>query len=458
MQLNCGGSEYMARILLAEDDEIMRITVQDRLERHHWQVDAVRNGQEAAEKLKRQNYHLVISDIRMPGLDGRQLLELLPQAAPFTDIIMMTAYGSVDDAIECLQKGAADYILKPFNMDDLVIRVTRILEMQNIKARCSSLEESCREMHSEIVGNSRVMQRIDNFIRQVAPTDSTVLIRGESGTGKELAATSIHRHSRRAGKVFARINCAAIPEGLIESELFGHEKGAFTGAHARKPGKFELADGGTLLLDEIGELPFPLQAKLLRVLQESMYERVGGVGTIRVDIRILCATARNLEQAVQEGTFRQDLYYRLNVIPLIMPPLRERKDDIPALTNHFLHEFSIKRGIALEISPEAMQCLMEYDYPGNIRELRNIIERASVLAPDPVITVNDLPADLAHLQKKAAAPLESYLLADAVASTERQLVLKALARVDGKRAEAADLLGISRKNLWEKMKLYNISL
>jgi len=447
----------MSRILLAEDEEIIRITIQDRLEKHNWEVDAVPNGLEAAEKLKQKNYHLVISDIRMPGLDGLELLDLVRETSPFSDIVMMTAYGSVDDAIGCLKKGAADYILKPFNMDDLVIRVTRILEMQNIKARCNSLEESCREMHTRMIGDSKPMQSIYDFIKQVAPTDSTILIRGESGTGKELAATSIHMNSARSDKPYVRINCAAIPEGLIESELFGHEKGAFTGAHARKPGKFELADGGTLLLDEIGELPLSLQAKLLRVLQESVYERVGGTGTISVDIRLLCATAKDLEKAIQEGSFRQDLFYRLNVIPLVMPPLRDRKEDISVLTNHFLHEFSVKRGIAMEINSEAMQCLVAYDFPGNTRELKNIIERASVLAPKALIQLSDLPADLSNTTSNTDYP-ESYVLADAVAQTEKQFVLKALTCTGGKRAEAADLLGISRKNLWEKMKQHHITL
>ncbi|MHB8790741.1 MAG: sigma-54-dependent transcriptional regulator [Desulfobulbaceae bacterium] len=447
----------MPRILLAEDDEIMRITVQDRLARNHWHVDAVANGREAADRLKQHNYHLVISDIRMPGMDGMQLLDLVRQSTPYTDIIMMTAYGSVDDAIACLQRGAADYILKPFNMDDLIIRVSRILEVQSIKARCSSLEENCSVLNTEMIGDSEAMGRVHNLIRQVAPTDSTVLIRGESGTGKELAASAIHQNSKRADRPFVRINCAAIPEGLMESELFGHEKGAFTGAHARKPGKFELADSGTLLLDEIGELPLSLQAKLLRVLQQSEYERVGGTGTIRIDVRILCATARDLERAVREGQFRQDLFYRLNVIPLVMPSLRERREDIPALTTYFLREFSMKRGVAMEMSPEAMQCLIDYGYPGNVRELRNIIERASVLAPQPVITPADLPADLAGNGETGGGE-NPCSLAEAVARTEKQLVLKALALAQGRRTEAAELLGISRKNLWEKMKLYAIAL
>jgi two-component system response regulator AtoC len=435
----------MARILLAEDDEIMRITVQDCLAKK-WQVDAVDNGRQAADCLEKGNYHLVISDIRMPGLDGRELLKLVRQSTPETDMIMMTAFGSVDDAIDCLRKGAADYILKPFNMDDLLIRVNRILDIQTIKARCSSLEESCREMHTEMLGMSGAMQEIHGLIKQVATSDATILIRGESGTGKELAAAG-----------FVRLNCAAIPEGLMESELFGHEKGAFTGAHARKPGKFELADNGTLLLDEIGELPLGLQAKLLRVLQENEYERVGGTATIRVDVRILCATARDLAAAVHEGSFRQDLFYRLNVIPLIMPPLRDRKEDIPTLTDHFLHEFSLKRGMTMEINSEAMQALINYNYPGNIRELKNIIERATVLAPGPEISVNDLPTDLTQPAGQERST-DSCTLSEAVAKTEKEIIVKALNQAGNKRAEAATLLGISRKNLWEKMKQHRIEL
>ncbi|MFP7755277.1 sigma-54-dependent transcriptional regulator [Thermodesulfobacteriota bacterium B35] len=446
----------MPAILLVEDDEIMRITVQDRLRRQKWDVEAVAGGMEAMERLRQRNYHLVISDIRMPGMDGLELLDLVRSHSPFTDIIMMTAYGSVEDAIGCLKKGATDYILKPFDMDDLVIRSTRILEMQSVRARCASLEETCRQARETIIGSSPQIRQVHALINRVAPTDSTVLITGESGTGKELAASAIQRASRRADKPYIRINCAAIPEGLIESELFGHEKGAFTGAHARKPGRFEMADGGTLLLDEVGELPLGLQAKLLRILQEGECERVGGTMTIKVDVRLLCATARNLEEEVQAGRFRQDLLYRLQVIPLTMPPLRERREDIAVLSNHFLHEFSLRRGMALSLSAEAMQCLMSYDFPGNVRELRNILERASVLAPEPVITPADLPADLQPqgLTQGSSGPV---MLAEALAKTERECLLNALTLTGGNRTRAAELLGISRKNLWEKMKLHEIT-
>ena len=447
----------MARILLAEDDEIMRITIQDRLEQQNWNVDAVVNGREALEKIKASNYHIVISDIRMPELGGVELLETITELAAETDVIMMTAYGSVDDAISCLKKGATDYILKPFDIDDLVIRINRTLENQSVKARCASLEDCCNRMHAPLLGNSSRIRQVIDLINQAGPTDATVLITGESGTGKELAASGIHRASYRADQPYVRINCAAIPEGLIESELFGHERGAFTGAHAKKIGRFEMADGGTLLLDEIGELPFGLQAKLLRVLQENECERVGGTRTIKLDVRILCSTARDLNEEAKAGRFRQDLLYRLQVIPLTMPPLRERREDIALLANHFLEEFSTNKDSALSLSPEAMTYLLNYPFPGNVRELRNIMERVSVLAPNPVITVSDLPEDLRgeKAQNTMGPPIS---LGEALAETEKHCILNALNSTEGNRTKAALLLGISRKSLWQKMKLYGIKM
>ncbi len=421
-----------------------------------WQVDTAVNGNDAMALLEGKNYHLILSDIRMPGMSGQELLVKAREHAPFTDVFMMTAYGGVDHAIDCLKEGAVDYILKPFDMDDLIIRVHRIFEMQAVKARCASLEERCKQEHQTIIGKSKQIKNIFTLINQVAPSDSTVLISGESGTGKELAASALYMEGKRADKPYIRINCAAIPEGLIESELFGHEKGAFTGAHAKKQGRFEMADGGTLLLDEIGDLPLGLQAKLLRILQEGECERVGGTRTLKVDVRVLCSTAKDLSQEAKAGRFRQDLLYRLSVIPLIMPPLRKRKDDIPLLVNHFLHQFSIKRDIALTLSPEAMQCLLDYDFPGNVRELKNIIERASVLCPDSIITPGDLPADLVGSQTTQTG--KTIKLSEAIAITEKQCVLNALAEAAGNRTKAANLLGISRKNLWEKMKLHTIEL
>ena len=450
----------MQRILLAEDDEIMRITLQDTLEGQGWHVDAKDNGLEALEMLKSNNYHLLLSDIRMPGLDGEELLKECLALSPLTGVIMMTAYGSVQDAVECLKEGAADYMLKPFDSDDLVIRINRIFEMQTVKARCASLEECCKRLHPPLLGNSGLIKRVIELINQVGPSESTVLISGESGTGKELAASGIHRASLRAAKPYIRLNCAAIPEGLLESELFGHERGAFTGAHCKKPGRFELADGGTLLLDEIGDLPLAMQAKLLRVLQENECERVGGIRTIKLDVRVLCSTALDLREEVKEGRFRQDLLYRLRVIPLTMPSLRDRKEDIPLLANHFLREFSINRKSLLTLSSEAMEQLLNYDFPGNVRELKNIMERVSVLAPDSVITAADLPQNLHSQQTEPSysAGDTPIPLAQAVSITEKQCVLNALNRTEGNRTRAAELLGISRKNLWQKMKLHNIEM
>ncbi|MDR2550401.1 MAG: sigma-54 dependent transcriptional regulator [Desulfobulbus sp.] len=448
----------MKQILLVEDDEIMRITVRDRLQREKWQVDVAINGHEALNRLDQKHYHLILSDIRMPGMGGMELLERARKHSPFSDMFLMTAYGSVEDAIACLRHGAADYILKPFEMDDLIIRINRIFEMQTVRARCASLEDRCSQEYQDMIGNSATIRNIFSLINQIGPTDSTVLISGESGTGKELAANALHRTSHRADKPYIRINCAAIPEGLLESEFFGHEKGAFTGAHAKKLGRFELADGGTLLLDEIGDLPLGLQAKLLRVIEEGEFERLGGTRTIRVDVRLLCSTAKDLKEEVRVGRFRQDLLYRLSVIPLHLPPLRERTEDIPLLVTHFLRGFGRKRGMDLTLSSEAMQSLVRYDFPGNVRELKNIIERVSVLSPGPEINCSDLPADLHALRTTANETASMPLLNVAMASAEKQCLINALAHCGGNRTKAAGQLGISRKNLWEKMKLHGIEL
>jgi two-component system, NtrC family, response regulator AtoC len=443
------------RILLAEDDEIMRITLSDRLQKNGWQVEEAEDGRLALDKIRNNRYQVVISDIRMPHAGGLELLAELRNSAPGTDVIFMTAYGSVEDAVACLKQGAADYLLKPFDMDDLIIRIKRLLEARSIKARFASLEECCRQNRSPLKGSGPAMRELLALIAQVAASEATVLISGESGTGKELVASAIHHGSARANGPYVRLNCAAIPEGLMESELFGHEKGAFTGAEARRAGRFELADGGTILLDEIGEMPLRLQAKLLRVLQEREVERVGGSRPIKVDVRILCATARNLAEEVKEGNFREDLYYRLRVIPIVVPALRRRREDIPELCAHFLAELGKGRKPALRISAEAMAVLAAYDYPGNVRELRNIIERLLVLCPAEEVQPWHLPADL--LGSGEAAGEEPLRLAEAVARAEKACLLRALRQAGGRKSEAAGLLGISRKNLWEKMKLHQLA-
>jgi len=444
----------MPRILLAEDDEIMRVSVYDRLNKNEWRVDEAEDGLKAMTCCEKHQYNLIISDIRMPGLDGLTLLEYVHTHSPETDVIIMTAYGSVDNAIDCLRKGAADYILKPFDMDDLIIRVNRLLDAQAVRTKCEVLEENCRQKTGrELFGNSPAMQQVYTLIEQVAPTKATILVTGESGTGKELAARSIHEHSDRQNQPFVSINCAAIPDGLVESQLFGHERGAFTGADQKRKGKFELADKGTLLLDELGDLPGPLQAKLLRVLQESQFERVGGSKSISVDVRILACTSKDLQKEVEAGRFRQDLLYRLQVIPLKMPPLREHKEDIEILCTLFLQEFNSLHGKSVTITAEAIECLKSYNFPGNARELRNLMERASVLCQGPEITPSDLPTDL---QQPAAPEDVGFNLSMNMAIAEQNYLKRALRESNNNRTKTARLLGISRKNLWEKLKHYNI--
>jgi len=442
----------MPRILLAEDDEIMRISISDRLRKYGWQVDEADDGRKAMSLYEKNHYHLIISDIRMPRLSGLELLHHIRKQNPDTDIIIMTAYGSIDDAISCLRQGATDYILKPFDIDDLIIRVTRLLDQQAIKTRCELLEASCKTANNYMLfGNSEPMQRVYSLIKLVAPTNSTILITGESGTGKELAARAIHKASPRHDKPFVSINCPAIPDGLMESELFGYEKGAFTGADQRRKGKFELADGGTLLLDELGDLPGPLQAKLLRVLQESQIERVGGSKSIRVDVRIISCTAKDLQKEVEAGRFRSDLLFRLQVIPLKMPPLREHKEDIETLCQVFLGEFNTQHGRTVTIGKEAINCLKQYNFPGNVRELRNIMERASVLCRGTEITPEDLPHEFSEIPTLATA---DGTLSEKLAIVERGFLQQALIASKGNRTDAARILGISRKNLWEKMRAH----
>lgn len=443
----------MVRILLAEDDEIMRISVYDKLRQFDWHIDQVENGLDGVLMLEKNDYHLVISDIRMPGMDGLKLLQKVKKNSPETDIIIMTAYGSVNDALDCLRQGASDYILKPFDMDDLIIRCNRLLDFQRVKDQVTTLQENCRVIDRGLIGNAPVMQQVYSIIDQAAPTNATILITGESGTGKELAARAIHRASLRSDKPFVSINCAAIPEGLMESEMFGHERGAFTGADKKRKGKFELADNGTLLLDELGDLPGPLQAKLLRVLQEGEFERVGGSKTIGVNVRVLACTSKDLQKEVNEGRFRQDLLFRLKVIPILMPPLREHREDIHELCMHFLKEFHSLHSTPFSLSPEALKCLEAYSFPGNARELHNLMERASVLCTGPMIHPEDLPTELCALE---SCEDMGYNLSDNMAVAEKACLRKALHHCSGNKTKTSEILGISRKNLWEKLKNHNI--
>jgi two-component system response regulator AtoC len=442
-------------VLVIEDDKLMRISVEDALARAGYEVMAFETGTAALHFLKQNSFDVAVTDFRLPDMDGFELMkEIL--AKKDVPVIVMTAYGTIQDAVEAMKLGAFDYITKPFALDELLLLVERAVEIKRLKEENIRLRKDLNRCYSapNIVGESGEMKAVFFLIEKVAPSDSTVLILGESGTGKELVATTIHYQSKRKDKPIIKVNCAALPEGLIESELFGHEKGAFTGAVRRKPGRFELAQGGTIFLDEIGDLPLSTQSKILRVIQEKTFERVGGTATLTVDVRVLAATNKSLAQEVKTGRFREDLYYRLNVIPISLPPLRERREDLPNLMEFFMDKFRSKLSKNVRLSREAVDALLAYDYPGNVRELENIIERCVTLAETDIIAGDELPIPLMKERQNDGRALLSGIAADA----EKNHIVSVLKTVNGNRTKAAEVLGISRKTLWEKVKSYRIDI
>jgi DNA-binding NtrC family response regulator len=461
-----GGS--MTKVLIVEDNETLRFGMRATLERAGFEVADAADGPSALERHERGDVDLVITDLKMAPMDGMEVLRRVKARRPSTEVIVITAYGTIELAVEAMKAGAADFVEKPFSPDALEIRVRRLETFIAERARREQAEaetDYLREVVSrrfqvdEIVGSSPVMLSVFEQIRKVAPTESAVLITGESGTGKELVARAIHRNSRRAAGPFVQVNCGALAEGVLESELFGHEKGAFTGAVRRRKGRFELAQGGTLLLDEVGEVPPSTQVKLLRVLQEKTYERVGGEETLRADVRIVAATNRDLRKEVESGGFREDLYYRLHVIPIEMPPLRDRPEDIPLLADFFLARLCRERGHApVALTPGAKSVLGSYAWPGNVRELENVMERALVLADGPSIDAADLPLlTKPSPSRLVTLPEGDPPLNDTLQSLERQLILRALARSGGVKAEAARRLGIKESALYYKLEKYGIS-
>jgi DNA-binding NtrC family response regulator len=438
-------------ILLVEDDRIMRITLEDALKGAGYEVLSFETGADALHAVKNNSVEIAVSDFRLPDMDGFDIVrDLTSKNIP---VVVMTAYGSIKDAVEAIKLGAFDYVTKPFALDEFLLIVERALEIKKLREENIRLRRDLRKCYSapNIVGESAEMKKVFSLIEKVSDSDSTVLILGESGTGKELVATTIHYQSKRKNKPIIKVNCAALPEGLIESELFGHERGAFTGAVKRKPGRFELANGGTIFLDEIGDLPFSTQSKILRVIQERQIERVGGTSTISVDVRIIAATNKNLEEEVKAGRFREDLFYRLNVIPVQLPSLRTRREDIPYLIEFFVDIYRRRLSKNIRFSNEAVDMLMSHEYPGNVRELENIIERSVTLSSSEIIGAGDLPSFIA-----SDAPKNNLVLADVAAKAEKAHITNILKTTGGNKTRAAEVLGISRKTLWEKMNSYGI--
>jgi two-component system response regulator AtoC len=451
------------RILVVDDESNLRKVLAGLLRREGYEVDTAEDGAEAWDMLVDDDYAVVLTDLRMPNLDGMALLKRIAQRSPDLPVIIVTAHGTIDTAVEAVKLGAFDFITKPFDQQELAKVVAKAVTTSRLSAsETTSLPAREGQGRFGIIGQSPAMQRVFDIVEKVAATPSTVLITGESGTGKELIAKAVHEYSPRASKPFIKVNCAAIPDTLIESELFGYEKGAFTGAVTSKPGRFELAHTGTLFLDEIGEISTEMQVKLLRAIQESEFERVGGVTTRRVDVRLITATNRDLAKDVADGAFREDLYYRLNVVPIPLPPLRDRTQDIPALVQHMLQKYAQRLGKSgvERVGDDAVDLLSRYPWPGNIRELENVIERTLLFCDGPVVRAQDLPAELTGriggATPMAPIPPAGVGLKDAVRLTtqavEREMIERALAETRGNVTQAARRLEISRKSLQIKMK------
>jgi DNA-binding NtrC family response regulator len=439
----------MPAVLIVEDEAKMRRLLELNLGEDGFATFSAGDAETGLNLLRESPVDLVVTDLKLPGMDGLEFLQAVKRQNAAMPVVVMTAFGSVETAVEAMKAGASDYVLKPFSLTEMRMVIHKELDVRNLREENRELREALgkRYAHPNVVAHSTKMQEVLATVERVAPTNSTVLLGGESGVGKDLIARAIHEKSRRARGPFLKINSTAIPENLLESELFGYEKGAFTGAAASKPGKFELADKGTLFLDEIGDVPPATQVKLLRVLQEREFERLGGTRTIKVDVRLIAATNRDLRAALEQGTFREDLYYRLNVVPIDIAPLRERKEDIPDLVNLFISRFAGDSGKAIEgMTPEAMQILVNYHWPGNVRELQNIVERACALAKGNVLDAADIRLDVrpAKAANGAAGFLPEGMTLD---QWEDEMVQEALRRANGNKSQAARLLGLSRNAL-----------
>jgi DNA-binding NtrC family response regulator len=453
---------YMKKlsILVVEDGKSQREMLCEFLSGEGFDVSDVDRGDKALELVKNDYFDLLLLDFKMPGMDGMQVLEAVKRINPEIDVIMMTAYGTIETAVKAIKTGAADYITKPIELEELLILIEKISERRTLLRENEALREELRGKGittDQIIYESTAMDEVINLAGRVANSNATMLIQGESGTGKELVARLIHTLSPRSQKPMITVNCAALPENLLESELFGHEKGAFTGASQRRIGRFEEADGGTLFLDEIGELSPSVQVKLLRFLQEREFQRIGGNSTIRTDVRIVTATNRDLDAKIGEGSFREDLFYRLNVVTIEIPPLRERKEDIPPLIDHFLNRFATENGkIVQGTDLETRDLLLKYDYPGNVRELENIIERAVVITRSDVVSSRDLPFSGSSPGEAKSEVTATASLKTSLEGLEHQMIKDAMTQTKNHQTRAASLLGISERTLRYKLKKYGL--
>lgn len=444
-------------ILIVEDEKILRISLADALKEEGYIVLAVSTGKDALAAIDHSTFSLIVTDIRLPDIGGMEVLRQSMQVAPSTPVVMMTGYGNIKDAVESMRIGAFDYITKPFDLEEMFVTVSKALEVHALTEENIRLKRELNTQFSSgrIIGDSKAMHSIFALLDKVSRTESTVLILGESGTGKELVASTIHYQSARKKEAIIRVNCAALPDDLIESELFGYEKGAFTGADTKKPGRFDLADKGTLFLDEIGDLPLLTQTKILRFLEEKTFERLGATSTSSVDVRIIAATHKNLEKEIEKGKFREDLYYRLNIIPVVLPPLKKRIEDVPLLIDTFTRRFNDQFGTKVTFGMDAVKELLRYSFPGNVRELLNIVERCIALTSSKTIGRSDLPQ---HILQNKREKIPLLTLQQTCFEAEKDHIVKILRVTQGNRSRAAEILGINRKTLWEKINNYKLDV